>query len=304
MRSVNKNLINGYSFLSRSLGAIAASLAMASGIAGAALAQTGEGDVRRTIESAAASATYADLVTLAEASGMVVRAQIRRQTEVRPERAPGLAPGFARLYIEARTKALIAGRDAIGEELVYLVDLPRDERGKPPKLKDREVLLFANRAGIGPKGATQLQLTGEYAQLAYSPALETRLRPILSALIARDAPPVITGIKDALAVPGTLSGESETQIFLETRSGSPVSLSVLRRPSQPPVWGVSWGEIIDSSAQAPAPATLRWYRLACALPEELPSSANLARDAQARELARRDYAFARGELGECTRAIT
>ena len=58
--------------------------------------------------------TYADLATLSNAADLVIRAKIRRQTALEPERAPGLAAGFARLYIEAQTVALIAGRSAGG----------------------------------------------------------------------------------------------------------------------------------------------------------------------------------------------
>ncbi|MEL6238195.1 MAG: hypothetical protein AAFQ90_06335 [Pseudomonadota bacterium] len=249
-------------------------------------------------------ATYVDLVTLSARSELVVRAQIRRQTQLKPERAPDLAPGFARLYIQAETQALIAGNTTLGESLVYLVDVPLTAKGKAPKLKDAQVVLFANNAGPDGRGAAQLQLTGEFAQLAYSPELEERLAPILTSLVASDPPPIITGISDALAVPGTLVGESETQIFLKTQDRSPVSLTVLRRPGQPPAWGVSWGEIIDSSARPPEAETLRWFRLACALPDELPSSANLARDPAARSLAERDYAFVIEALGPCARSIT
>lgn len=140
--------------------------------------------------------------------------------------------------------------------------------------------------------------------LDYTPEFEARLRPILTDLADRDVPPRVKGIGDALAVPGTLAGESETQIFIETENRSPVSITVLRRPGQSAVWGVSWGEIIDSAARAPERETLRWYRLACSLPERLPSSANLARDPQARRLAEVDYRFVMEELGPCTREIT
>ncbi|MHA7820434.1 MAG: hypothetical protein ACX930_12375 [Erythrobacter sp.] len=249
----------------------------------------------------AEAATYADLTSLAERSDMVIRAEIRRQITVEPERAPGLAPGFARLYIEARTLGLIAGASAVGESLNYLVDVPLDARGRPDKFKNREMLLFAD-AVAGRPGT--IQLTGKNAQLDYSPELEARLRPILTSLVAADKPPVVTGIRDALSVPGTLAGESETQIFLATQSRSPVSITVLRRPGQRPVWGVSWGEIIDSSARAPQRDTLRWYRLACSLPAQLPSSANLAREPEARRLAEADYALVVQQLGPCARAIT
>lgn len=246
-------------------------------------------------------ATYADLVDLSERSDMVIRAQIRRQIRVKPERAPGLKPGFARLYMEARTLSLIAGSSAVGESLVFLVDVPLNAKGKPEKYKKREVLLFADRVE-GQRGS--IRLTGEPAMFDYSPAFEARLRPILTELASGNVPPVVEGIGDALAVPGTLAGESETQIFIATKDRSPVSITVLRRPGQAPAWGVSWGEIIDSAARAPAPQTLRWYRLACSLPDRLPSSANLARDPQARRLAADDYRFVRQELGPCPRAIT
>ncbi|WP_337661234.1 hypothetical protein [Erythrobacter sp. Alg231-14] len=246
-------------------------------------------------------ATYADIASLAERSDLVIRAEIRRQTVVEPERSPGLAPGFARLYIEARTQALLSGSTAVGESLDFLIDVPLNARGKPDKYKNRIMLLFAD-AVPGRRGT--IQLTGRNAMLEYSPDIEARIRPILTDMVARDAPPVVTNIRDALAVPGTLSGESETQIFLETRDQSPVSITVLRRPGQRPVWGVSWGEIIDSSARAPRRDTLRWYRLACALPKSLPSSANLARDPASRRLADADYAVVRQELGTCAREIT
>ncbi|MEE4316744.1 MAG: hypothetical protein V2I74_07155 [Erythrobacter sp.] len=245
--------------------------------------------------------TYADLVSLSEAADLVIRAQIRRQTALKPERAPGLAPGFVRLYIEASTVALVAGRSAVGESLAYLVDVPLDPKGKAPKLKNREMLLFADTV---PGRTGEVRLVAPAAQLDYTPALEARLRPILTALYAADVPPRITGISDALAVPGTLAGESETQIFLATQNRSPVSITILRRPGQQVQWGVSWGEIIDAAARPPEPESLRWYRLACALPARLPSNANLARDPAARRLAVADYAFVIAALGPCERRIT
>ena len=232
---------------------------------------------------------------------MVIRAEIRRQTRLKPERAPGLAPGFARLFIEARTLALISGSAGLGADLSYLVDVPLDAKGKVPKLRKAQVLLFADRVA-GRAG--EIRLVSPAAQMIATPELEARLRPILTELVSGSVPPRITGVSDALAVPGTLTGESETQIFLATTDRSPVSLTILRRPGQRPAWGVSWGEIIDSSARPPARETLRWYRLACALPPELPSGANLARDVTERRLAAGDYAFVIEQLGPCERRIT
>ena len=278
---------------------------ISAGVFGAVLVLPLAGHAQTPVPATAAAATaptYADLATLSEASELVIRSQIRRQTTLKPERAPDVAPGFARLYVEAQTITLIAGRSSVGGTLAYLVDVPLDAKGKVPKLKKQDFVLFARSV---PGRAGELQLVAPTAQLAYTPELEARLRPILTELYAAEGPPPrITGISDALAVQGTLTGESETQIFLATENRSPVSITVLRRPGQQVQWGVSWGEIIDSSARPPQPETLRWYRLSCALPAQLPSNANLAREAEERRLAASDYAFVREAIGPCERRIT
>jgi len=285
----------------RHLGAAGLSAVLLAACAGTATAFQSVPDRGTAETNGQNGATYADMVTLAERSDLAIRAVIADQITLPAERAPDVAPGFARLYIEAETLALIAGSVPVGEELTYLIDVARDADGDVPDLEDREVVLFAD-AVPGRPGA--IQLVGPGAQIMHSPALEARLRPILTELVGNQVPPQITGIGDALAVPGTLTGESETQIFLETRDGSPVSITVLRRPGREPIWGVSWGEIVDSSARPPEQRTLRWYRLACSLPRTLPSSANLARDPAARALAEEDYAFVVERLGECERTLT
>lgn len=191
-----------------------------------------------TASAAANDPTYADLATLSDASDAVVHVRIRKATALKPERAPGVAPGFVRFYVEANTLSVIAGRSAVAPTVTYLVDMPLDARGKAPKLKKREFLLFARPV---PSRPGELQLVAPAAQLAYSPMLEERVRPVLTELYAADVKPRIIGVSDALAVPGTLTGESETQIFLATEKRSPASITVLRRPGRAPEWGVSWG---------------------------------------------------------------
>ena len=95
-------------------------------------------------EAAFATPTFADVAALTEKASLVVLVEVRDQAVVKPERAPGLAPGYARLYIEGRTQALLGGRAALGESLVYLVDAPLDEDGDPPKLKKQRFIVFAN----------------------------------------------------------------------------------------------------------------------------------------------------------------
>jgi hypothetical protein len=245
-------------------------------------------------------ATYADVASLADAAALIARVEIRDQAQVEPERAPGLEPGHARLYIEADTEALLYGSGMLGESVAYLADVPLGPNGKPPELEKQRMLLFARAV---PGSAARLQLIGPNTQLPASPELEARVRAIATELAAPDSPPRVTGIHDALWVPGNLAGESETQLFLDTKSGAPVTLSIVRRPGQDPRWGVSWSEIVDQSARPPEKNTLEWYRLACSLPATLPTSAVLSSDPRVRTEAERDYALVMRDLGPCERTL-
>lgn len=177
------------------------------------------GAVAQDFPLPASGPTYADIADVADAAEVVARVQIRKQAVVEPERAPGLEPGHVRLYIEARTQALLTGTAGLGESLRYLVDVPLTGEGKAPKLKKRDALIFA-RTVRGRPG--EVQLVGKRAQMLWSEALEAQVRPILSELLAADSPPSITGIRDVISVAGNLTGESETQIFLDTEQDGPV----------------------------------------------------------------------------------
>ncbi|MCL6249843.1 hypothetical protein M3P36_02105 [Altererythrobacter sp. KTW20L] len=247
----------------------------------------------------ATAPTYVDLVELGLASDMVLRSEVRRQTNVPADRAPGLEPGKARLYVRATTQALLAGSGPVGSEQAFLVDLPLNARGRRPDIKKEVVLLFAARV---PNRPGEIQLVGRQAIQPYDPALEQRVRQVLTQLVQPDRPPLISGVREVMSVPGNLAGESETQVFLETPDGAPVSLTVLRRPGMQPGWGVSWTDIVDQSARPPAPETLQWYALACFLPTELPESAFIQTDPASRARAREDYALVVRELGACARS--
>ena len=244
--------------------------------------------------------TYADIVDLAQAAEMVLRVEVRDQRRVEAERAPGLAPGQARLYLQARTQALLSGAGPAAEQYAFLTDVPLDARGRPPRLKRGVYLLFARRV---PGRPGELQLVGPGAMQPVDPVFEGRLRVVLTQLVQGDRPPLITGVRQVISVPGNLAGESETQIFLATTGGQPVSLSVVRRPGMTPSWGVSWSEIVDLAARAPSPETLQWHALACHLPEALPDNVYLQRDRDAQARAREDYAVIRRELGNCARSL-
>lgn len=244
--------------------------------------------------------TWADLATLADGAPLAVRVKVKDQAQVAPERAPGLAAGQARLYVEAQTVALLAGATTLPEALRYLVDVPLDAKGRAPKLKKQEFVLFARTV---PGRPGELQLVGSHAHLGYSPELEARLRPVLAAFAARETPPRVTGVRDVLSSVGNLAGESETQIFLATANNDPAALTVVRRPGMAPRWGVSWTELVDQSARPAQKDTIAWYRLACALPATLPPGTNLASDPADRARAAQDYRFVIEQLGPCTRNL-
>lgn len=278
--------------------ALTFSTMMAMGIALSAAPVAAQNHAVQATSARSPALTYADLVDLADGAPLVVRAQVRKQAVVEPERSTGLRAGFVRLYVEAQTVALITGATPLGESLRYLVDVPLDAKGKVPKLKKQEVLIFA-RPVAGRAG--QIQLVKPTAQIAYDAATEAQLRPILEELLATDAPPAITRISDALSVEGNLAGKSETQLFIDTVTGNPVSLTITRRPGMAPFWGVSWTEVVDQSARPPAKNTLEWYRLACFLPAELPPGAILSHDSRSTMRVNADYGLVLRDLGQCER---
>lgn len=271
----------------------AAMLAAACAVSGPAAAQA-----RAAVPAAAPAPSYADVADLVAAAPLVIDATIRSTSRIKGAEAAAVPPGFARLYVEADVLALIRGPGAVPPRVGYLLDIAIDARGRIPKLKKARVLLFA-RPVAGSAG--QIQLVTPGAQLPWTPAGDALVRRIAADVVSRDAPPVVTGVGNAFHVPGSLPGEGETQIFLTTADGRPVSLSILRRPGERPRWAVALSEIVDDAAAPVRRDTLLWYRLACALPPELPDSSTASIDPAAADLARSDYRFVIAQLGACGR---
>ena len=179
--------------------------------------------------------------------------------------------------------------------------MPLDAANRPPRLKKQKLILLA-RTIPGKPGTLQLVARG--AQLAWSPALEERLRAILQDANSASAPPVVTGVGHAFHVAGSIPGEGETQIFLKTADNRPVSLNIQRHPGEDPRWALSLGEIVDDTAAAPQRDTLLWYRLACALPRSLPDDAVADQTPDDAAQARADYRLVLSSLGACGRTTT
>lgn len=239
---------------------------------------------------------YADLADLVLSAPVIATVTIRSATRIKGAEAADVAQGHARFYIDSDVNALIRGREGLPSRIGYVVDAPLDWRGKPPRLKKERMLVFA-RPVAG--SMDQVQLAGPLGQQAWSQAMEDRVRTVAAEIVAPNAPPAITGVGNAFHVAGSLPGEGETQIFLQTADHRPVSLSVLRRPGEQPQWSVALGEIVDEAAAAPRRDTLLWYRLACALPPELPTTSTSALDAADAAQAQEDYRFVMGALGPC-----
>lgn len=243
---------------------------------------------------------YADTADLALAAPVAAHVRAVDAIPLKKEQAAGVRPGFYRFYVEADVISLIRSPQPLPARISYVVDLPAGSNGKPPRLpKSADYLILA--APVADHMG-EVRLIAPDAQLPWSPAGEERLRAILREAMAPSRPPLIAGVGRAFHVPGSLPGESETQIFLQTADGRPVSLSILRRPGERPRWSVALSEIVDEAAAPPARDTLLWYRLACSLPPSLPAHSipEGTSDADAAAI-RADYRLVLDSLGPCGR---
>jgi hypothetical protein len=238
---------------------------------------------------------YVELTDMALQADVVVAADIAKATLLKD--AAGVPAGKARYYVEADARALIGGRAELPPVLAYLVDVPLANPKAKPRLKGVPVLLLADLAGK----PGELRLVAPRAQVPRTPENEQRVRAILSAAVAPDAPPQITGVTRAFHVAGSLPGEGESQIFLRTSDGRPISLSVLRRPGERPRWGIALSELVDDSAAPPPANSLLWYRLACGLPRALPAAATAGAEPADAQQASEDYRLVLEGLGPCMR---
>lgn len=261
-------------------------------------AMLGAAAPRAQAVQATAGPTYADLVDLADSAPLVVKVTVRSQAQLEPERSRGVRPGWARLYLTGRVEGLLLGKSSVNADQAWLADVPLDARGRPPRLNKASMLLFA-RPVTGRPG--ELQLVTPDAQVPWSPEREAQVRGIIAELLHPDAPPAVRGVREAINVAGSLTGEGETQLFLSAENGAPVAVTVTRRSGEPPRWSASFSEVVAVDDRPPAPGSLAWYRLACFLPSALPPGANLSESPAERSQAVVDYSLVMRQLGPCPR---
>lgn len=241
---------------------------------------------------AATVRSFADLTALALAAPIVVRATVIKAERLRPRDAPDVAPGMAQMLVTATTTAAVAAPDTVPPRLTLLTDVAVDAKGRPPKSTGDDVLLFVR------PGATlgEVALVAAQAVVPWTPATDATVRSVLTAA-RRGDDPVVTGVTSAFRVPGSVPGEAESQFFLSTKGGKPVSLVVLTRPGAARRLTIATGDVIDDAAQPVVKDTLLWYRLACGLPSRLPTT--LAAPGDVAD----DYRFVLSSLGPCGRTF-
>lgn len=266
-----------------------------------ALPATGMAQPVRTMsEMGQPGSPYAEIMSLTLRSPVVADATIRSAARITGPEAAMVPPGWHRYYVTVDLAALLRGEaGSVPPRVGYVLDVPLDARGRPPKLRKSRVMLFARPVAGRPD---QIQLIGLNAQQPRTPAIDSATRQVVREVIDPAAPPAITGISNVFHVPGSLPGEGETQIFLETETGAPVSLLVQRRPGMERRWAVALRDIVDQADGPPERDTLLWYRLACGLPEQLPSEAIAANSDRDAVTAAEDYQLIRRELGPCPTA--
>lgn len=244
---------------------------------------------------------FADLASLTLASPVVLKARITDADKLNRKSAPGVPAGRVRMLVEAQVENVLLSPDAVPAKIRYLWEGPLDARGKTPKLKGAPVLLFLRTTG--KPGA--YQLAHAEGQVAATPTATTSVRRIAEQSRSAELRGLrVTGVGNAFHVRGSVPGESESQIFVETADGRPFSIVVLARPGQGRTYSVSTGDVIDDSAKPVQRNTLLWYELACRLPRALPSDAQASLSEEDRRAVQDDYLFTLGALGPCQRMLS
>lgn len=246
----------------------------------------------------ALNSSYADVADLVTVSPLILDAQIKKLTKVPIEQAIGVPANMQRMIVDADVLALLRGDGGFAGTARFLLDVPKDAKGKLPKLKKQRFFLLGSK--VDGKPGT-IKLARPDALIEWSAGNDALVRTITKEAVLINAPPPIIGLTSAFHSPGTVIGEGETQIFVEGKANQIYSLSVLSRAGQTKRWSVSTGEVIDESSAAPAKNTLLWYRLACSLPRELDTKLVESPEADNVKRAQEDYRFIIQSLGRCDR---
>ncbi len=252
----------------------------------------------RTLGVPATNSSYADIADLVVSSPLIVDATIRKTTKVPIEQAAGVPAHLQRMLVEADVVALLRGTDGIAGQVRFLLDVPKDAKGKLPKLKKKRYFLLGSKV-TGMVGT--MRLSRPDALVEWSAPNDARVREITREAVQLGAPQAITGITSAFHSAGSVPGEGETQIFASAAGGQPYTISVTARTGKGKSWLVSNSELIEEGASTPKRNSLLWYRLACGLPKSIDSALTDSGDAEGSARVALDYRFVLASLGPCDR---
>ena len=248
--------------------------------------------------ASAQSLSWTDLADLALASPVVLVGAVERVDRLSRREAPDVPPTDVRALVQVKTQAVLKAPAVMPEGAAWLWQGSADAKGRAPFTKQDQMLGFARPLSGGARPEVQaLQLVSPSAQQPWSAEAEGKVRAILQEAQRPGATGlIVTGINDAFRSEGDIPGISESQFFLKTEGGRPVTLVVRHEPGKPADVLAGAGDLVDR-AQPVRPETLLWRGLACGLPETLPPA--LAD----REGLAADYAVAKASIGACGRTV-
>lgn len=242
--------------------------------------------------------SWTDLADLSLASDVVLVAAVSSIDRFSRRDAPDVPPGQVRAVVRADLVAALKAPGILPAEAAWRWQGPADARGRTPFAKEDRFLLFAAPLpGGGNPSVYPLRLVSAQGQQPWSAAAEATVRDVLRQALAPGAQGLmVTDLRDAFRSEGDVPGTAESQFFLKTEGGQPLTLLVRRRAGSEPEVRAASGELVDRAAPV-EPRTLLWRGLACGMPATLPAA--LAADAGLAE----DYALARARLGPCGRRL-
>jgi len=245
-------------------------------------------------------ASYDDVMNITLESKLSVDVIIKKVKRLPPTQTINVASNKQRILITAEVQSLIRGTNHLNREIKFLFDAPIDSRGKIPKLKKQRIFAFGFHVANRPDF---IRLAHKSSILLYSANKAALVRSITKEVLENDAPQKITGVSSAFHSAGTIIGDGETQIFLDTEFGQPMAISVVSKRRESKRWSVSTSEVIDINASEPIRNSLLGYRIACNLPKAIKPAVIETNDTIAIRKTIEDYNFIQAAIGPCQRNI-
>ncbi len=248
--------------------------------------------------AAAQPLSWTDWADLSLASPVVLVGAVENVDRLSRREAPDLPPGEVRALVQVQLRAVLQAPSVMPEASAWLWQGPANAKGRAPFDKKEVVFAFARPLSGGARPEVQaLQLVSPAGQQPWTEATEAKIRAILQEAQRPGAHGLmVTGVSDGFHSRGDIPGTSESQFFLTSEGGRPITLIVRQDPGRAAEVLAGAGDLVDR-AQPIRPETLLWRGLACGLPEALPPALS------SREGLAPDYEIARAAIGPCGRTL-